>query len=227
MSRIQLLEDDESIASSLKTQLSQLGFETQLSTTLSEFRNQDLRDAHVFILDIGLPDGSGFDVVSDIRKASQAPIIFMTALNSAENRLRGYELGAHEFIPKPFHFKELLLRLRHVLNGAPLPQVAVSLPGGNLDLEKMCFESKTGEISFIAVKDFRVLQMLISESPRPVTRDQLLDHVWGEDKFPSQRTIDNSIVRLRQMIGDEGGAIIRSIRGLGYQWVLDKEKKDL
>lgn len=226
MADLLILEDDISIGTSLVSQLRQEGFEVHLSPTVAEFKNQSLKGVRAFILDVGLPDGSGFDVVPLIRAQSKAPIVLMTALNSAENRLRGFELGAHEFIPKPFLFKELLLRLRHVLDEAPPQRQSLQLPQGTLDLEKMSFESRSGEISFFAVKDFRVLQMLIRESPKPVSRDQILDHVWGEDKFPSQRTIDNVIVRIRQLIGDESGEIIRSIRGFGYQWILEPERKD-
>ena len=220
MAKIFLVEDDQTIATTLQRRLAEENFQVTLSQTIADFKAQAITDADVFILDVGLPDGSGFDLVTWIRQSSKAPIIFTTALNSAENRLKGYELGAHEFIPKPFLFQELLLRLRHVLHEAPVRNV-IKLPKGALDLDKMCFEGSDGGVSFVAAKDFRVLQLLIQEYPKPVSRDQMLDLIWGEDKFPSQRTIDNCIVRLRQTIGDEDGDIIRSIRGVGYQWVPD------
>lgn len=220
MAKIFLVEDDQTIATTLQRRLAEENFRVVLSQTITEFKAQAIADADVFVLDVGLPDGSGFDLVNWIRESSRAPIIFTTAMNSAENRLKGYELGAHEFIPKPFLFQELLLRLRHVLHEAPVRNL-IKLPKGSLDLDKMCFEGADGGVSFVAAKDFRVLQLLIQQYPKPVSRDQMLDLIWGEDKFPSQRTIDNCIVRLRQTIGDEDGDIIRSIRGVGYQWVPD------
>lgn len=95
----------------------------------------------------------------------------------------------------------------------------IDLPSGQLDLERMCFTDESGGITFFAPKDFRVLQMLIEHSPKPVHRDEILDKVWGLDNFPTQRTIDNAIVRIRQTIRDDEGAIVRSVRGVGYQWV--------
>ncbi len=218
MVEVILVEDDVTIATSLSRSLAEEGFSVRLCQSVREFKQQSLDKVDVFILDIGLPDGSGLDLVQWIRLTTAAPIVFTTALNTAENRLKGLELGAHEFIPKPFLFRELLLRLRHVLNELPKRQT-IRIPSGVLDLDKMCFEGHAGQVAFFSSRDFRVLQVLLDAAPKPVSRDQMLDLVWGEEKFPTHRTIDNCIVRLRQIVGDEDGQIIRSIRGVGYQWV--------
>jgi DNA-binding response OmpR family regulator len=94
----------------------------------------------------------------------------------------------------------------------------LELSFGFLDLQKMCVEHRSGQTSFIALRDFRVLEVLIEHSPKPVSRDEILDLIWGEDQFPTQRTVDNCIVRLRQLLQDESGELIRSVRGMGYQW---------
>lgn len=225
--KIHLVEDDPAIASNLIAQLTSEEFEVLHSNNIAHFKKQTHNFVQAFVLDVGLPDGTGFDLVPLIREKSSAPILFMTALNTAENRLKGFELGAHEFIPKPFLFKELLLRLRHVLEETPQRLTNLRLKTGTLDLDKMCFESNSGSSSFIPARDFRVLQLLIQEAPKPVSRDHILDTVWGEDKFPTHRTIDNVIVRLRQTIGDEEGLVIRSIRGIGYQWTPESETESV
>lgn len=220
MNRLLLVEDDSSLGSSLLERLKAESFDVVWAQSLAEARTSlQTHKPDLVILDIGLPDGSGLDLAREIKDKSALPIIFMTAWNTAENRLEGYEIGAEEFIPKPFHFRELLLRLNHVLQNHQVTS-QIKLPQGLLDLEKMCFQDDNGQMTFLANRDFQVLQLLIESSPKPVTRDEILDKVWGLESFPSHRTVDNSILRLRQALRDEQGHLIRSVRGLGYQWIL-------
>lgn len=223
--RILLTEDDLTLGQGLQERLQKEGYHVTWCRSLKESRLQMGEFDHtrdhfdLAVLDLGLPDGSGFDLAKDL-KGRGLPVVMMTALNSAENRLEAYEIGSEEFIPKPFHFRELLLRIQHVLEAhskSPAPS-HLELPGGTLDLEKMCFSDREGGITFFAPKDFRVLKILIQESPKPVHRDQILEQAWGVDSFPTQRTIDNSIVRIRQTLLDPEGEIVRSVRGIGYQW---------
>lgn len=219
MKSILLLEDDLSLGQSLQERLGQEKYQVTWVQTVLEAKNSlATTKFDICILDLGLPDGSGFEVAKEIKAKSETPILFLTAWNTAENRLEGYELGAAEFIPKPFHFRELLLRLKHVLESHQ-PQKKIKLPAGTLDLEKMCFTSNSGEMTFLANRDFQVLQLLIDSSPKPISRDDILNQVWGFEAFPSHRTVDNAILRLRQSLRDENDQLIRSVRGLGYQWV--------
>jgi DNA-binding response OmpR family regulator len=214
-----LVEDDVSLGQNLKERLTQENFDVLWGSSLAEAREHLRgRDPDLVILDLGLPDGSGFDLAREIKSGKGFPILFLTAWNTAENRLEGYELGAEEFIPKPFHFRELLLRIQHVLSTHTSSSV-LHLPAGDLDLAKMCFTARGGQMTFLALRDFQVLKLLIESAPRAVTRDEILDQVWGQETFPSHRTVDNTIVRLRQALRDEAGDLIRSVRGLGYQWV--------
>ena len=216
-----LVEDDPSLAKSLVERLQQEKFQVFWASSLAtarEFLQKQKPD--LVILDIGLPDGSGLDLAREIKKLGDLPLLFLTAWNTAENRLEGYEIGAEEFIPKPFHFRELLLRIQHVLKNHSTPMI-LQLPAGTLDLQKMCFIGKKGEMTFLANRDFQILKFLIDSAPKAVTRDEILDDVWGQEAFPSHRTVDNCIVRLRQALRDESGELIRSVRGLGYQWVYE------
>ncbi|MBU6374777.1 MAG: response regulator transcription factor [Bdellovibrionales bacterium] len=229
MTRLLLVEDDLSLGATLKEGLEGKGFHVDWTKSSAETRRLlqsstgGDRSFSIALLDVGLPDGSGFDLASEIRQSKSFPFLFMTAMNSAENRLTGYELGAEEFIPKPFHFRELLLRIDHVLKShSPQKPIRIPLPKQMiLDLDKMCVEQSSGEIGFLSLRDFRVLKLLIERSPKPVSRDEMLDLIWGDDQFPSQRTVDNCIVRLRQILGDQEGTLIRSVRGMGYQWILN------
>jgi len=215
-----LVEDDASLGQSLVERLSGENFEVLWAQSLQESRLKLAQQTPALILlDVGLPDGSGFTLAREIKLSHPTiPLLFLTAWNTAENRLEGYEIGAEEFIPKPFHFRELLLRIQHVLKQHQTP-LTLQLPAGRLDLQKMCFTGEAGQMTFIATRDFQVLKLLIESAPKVVTRDEILNQIWGEESFPSHRTVDNTMVRLRQALRDEAGELIRSVRGLGYQWV--------
>ncbi len=218
MARVLLVEDDRSLGTTLAERLAKEGLDVRWAETFQAGRDAALAESFdLAIVDVMLPDGSGFDLAPEIRKRSLTPIMFMTALNSAESRLTGFELGADEYLPKPFHLKEFILRVRHVLTTQPSRR---RLAAGEavVDLDAMAVDRPSHPRTFLQVRDARVLQMLVEAAPRAVGRSEILDRVWGEHQFPTPRTVDNAIVRLRQALGDEDGTIIRSVRGIGYQW---------
>ncbi len=221
MTRLLLVEDDRSLGATLRERLAREGYEVVWVETqaraVAEFKSVwwDL-----VILDVGLPDGSGFDLAREIKSSSATPIVFMTALGSAENRLEGFEIGAEEFIPKPFHLRELLIRVRHVLdNHAVKPHIGCNQRV--IDLNSRAIVQPDGEREYPPFKEFQMLQLLIVAAPRVVSRDEILDALWGEESVPNHRTVDNMIVKLRHSLGDAGGQYIRSVRGVGYQWSAD------
>jgi len=223
MKRLLLVEDDRSLGATLHERLLREPYDVawvetgqRALTKLSE----GLWD--LVILDIGLPDGSGFELARHIKQSSSVPIMFMTALSTAEHRLEGFEIGAEEFVPKPFHLRELLLRVKHVLDRHPVRH-QVSCNGRVIELENRAIVQPDGRREHPAARDFELLQLLITGSPGVISRNQILDVLWGEDKFLNQRTIDNMIVRLRQSLGDTNSTFIRSVRGIGYQWCGDAE----
>lgn len=218
--KILLVEDDTSLGETLQERLQKESYKVSWAQSCKQaLENLKNEKYQIAILDIGLPDGSGFDLAKSIRDQQNIPFLFMTAMNTAENRLEGYEIGADEFIPKPFHLKELLMRVQHVISNH-VRENLIRVGGLSLDLEKMSMTDSSGKITFIATRDFQVLNLLISHAPKAVSRDEILDLVWGEDQFPTARTVDNCILRLRQLFNDNQGEIIRSVRGIGYQWIL-------
>jgi two-component system phosphate regulon response regulator PhoB len=223
MKRLLLVEDDRSLGATLCERLQRENYEVSWAETKQRALKtlaEGLWD--LVILDIGLPDGSGFELARHIKASTSLPIMFMTALSTAEHRLEGFEIGAEEFIPKPFHLQELLLRVRHVLENHPVHR-QISCNERMIELENRVIVQPNGQREHPAARDFDLLKLLITSSPRVVSRNQILDVLWGEDKFLNQRTVDNMIVRLRQMLGDAHSTCIRSVRGIGYQWGGDEE----
>ena len=225
MTRVLLVEDDPSLGRTLAERLEKEKLVVQWAQTVADAKAQlGSGDWDLAILDVKLPDGSGFALARHMRKTTAIPIMFMTALNSAENRLEGFEIGADEYLPKPFHLKEFMIRVRHVLD-RPRATHPLRVHGHVVDLDAMSIEGPDGRKTFLQVRDSRVLRILIGAAPRVVDRADILDRVWGEDQFPTSRSVDNTIVRLRQVLNDEDGRLIRSVRGVGYQWAAGEDRE--
>jgi DNA-binding response OmpR family regulator len=218
MKSILLVEDDRSLGATLRDRLAREGYDVSWvetkQRTMAKF-DEGLWD--LIILDVSLPDGSGFEIAREVKTKSTVPIMFMTALGTAENRLEGFEIGAEEFIPKPFHLRELLLRVQHVFERHPVRHQIVC-NGRTVELDSRTIVQPNGEREHLPARDFELLELLITSAPRAVSRNEIIDKLWGEDKLGNQRTVDNMIVHLRQSIGDTNSEIIRTVRGVGYQW---------
>jgi DNA-binding response OmpR family regulator len=219
MNHLLLVEDDLSLGQTLTERLEKQPYKVTWAKSLSQARESVQKDQFdLIILDVGLPDGSGFDFAREVKKTRLAPFIFMTAMAGAPQRLEGFELGAEEFIPKPFHLKEMLIRVRHVLENHA-KKTSLKVGSRTIDFQRMAIIDSSGAADYLPARDFQLLEFLIQASPRVVSRDEILEALWGSEKFPSNRTIDNVIVRLRSLLGEEGNQCIRSVRGVGYQWV--------
>lgn len=228
MKSLLLVEDDRTLAETLSERLTKEGYTVTWADRAERAKDEVSRQRFdLMILDVGLPDGNGFEFARGLRALPagtlnrETPFVFLTAMTSAEYRLEGYELGAEEYIPKPFHLRELLLRVKHVLDNHASPAV---LDLGDRVIFWDAFEVRASNAATAEVlerlqpRDGVLLQLLVSRSPAVVSRDEILNKIWGEENFPSSRTVDNAIVRLRQALGDTHAARIRSVRGVGYQW---------
>lgn len=233
--RILLVEDDPGLGSTLLERLQSESYETVLATTKAKAAHEfeislKERAFDLVVLDIGLPDGSGMDFARDIRLHSTVPIVFLSAMNSAGYRLEGFEIGAEDYIPKPFHLKELLLRIKKVLSNQGV-QGSISFGSFIVDFEGRSAmragvataHSQALSPVFFSSKDFDVLKYLIEAYPRIVSRQELLRNVWKDtEEAQTGRTVDNCIVRLRQQLKAFEPDCIRSARGIGYQWLIEK-----
>jgi DNA-binding response OmpR family regulator len=224
MKSLLLVEDDRTLAETLTERLQKEGYAVDWADSVKSASSR-LSDHRydLVIFDVGLPDGSGFDLARKLRSGEltavnrSAPFVFLTAMTSAEYRLEGYELGAEEYIPKPFHLKELLLRVKHVLENHSSKSI-LQLEDREIDWDALEVRAAGQVVDRIQIRDAMLLRLLVSRSPAVVSRDEILDKIWGESNFPSSRTVDNAVVRLRQALGEKSAGRIRSVRSVGYQW---------
>ena len=219
MAAVLLVEDDPSLGRSLVERLAQEGYQTVLAATCQEATA--LSAAQRFdlaIVDVGLPDHSGFTLARHLKDSSNTAIVFLTAMNSAEYRLEGFEIGADDYIPKPFHLKELLLRIARVLDARKISSM-ISSAGVILNMEARTLQLPDGKLCNPQQRDLDVLAILIRAQPKALTRREILQALFSDQReLPTERTIDNSVVRLRELLGTELQKRLHSVRGIGYRW---------
>jgi len=222
MKKIAVIEDDADLYSLLQYNLEKEGFVMIGSKTgkgaleLCRCERPDL-----IILDIMLPDSDGLDICKGIRSNSDLahiPVIFLTARASEADRIVGLELGANDYIVKPFFIRELIARIKiHFRGQQPVTKL---LKAGELELDRSrCQVRLSGHELSLTATEFRLLEFLMSRPGVVFSREQLLDAVWGHDRAVTDRTVDVYVLRLRQKIEAEAGiAFIRSVRGFGYSF---------
>jgi two-component system, OmpR family, alkaline phosphatase synthesis response regulator PhoP len=224
--RLLLLEDERNVAETLIERLGAAGFAVTRADSLASARRAIAEGSfQLAILDVGLPDGSGFELARQLRaRAPATAIVFLTAHANPEDRIRGLELGADDYVAKPFHFRELLLRIQNCLKRAQdLAQVPGEMRGqvhigrALVDFERFV-ATVDGATQALTHKECAVLRLLAERVGKAVSRDEMLDRAWSADEFPTSRTIDNFIVRLRRLVEVDAAdpRVIRSIRGVGY-----------
>ena len=220
MTAIFLLEDNDSLGKSLEQRLGQEGYEVLWAKSIAEGKALfGQKPADLAVVDVSLPDGNGFEFARTVIQPLRTPIVFLSAFSSAEYRLEGYDSGAADYIPKPFHLRELLLRIKKVIDASKSAKT-IRIGELILNLESMAIQNASGEQAVLPRREFELLQFLIRSAPKIVSREEILAQVWGDDHTGSTtRTVDNAIVRLRQALGEEGSRRIRSVRSVGYQWV--------
>lgn len=228
-SRILFVEDEKNVGSTLVERLEKEGFEVVWETTVEGAKLEiSNRSFDLALLDVGLPDGSGFDVASHLRKTRPTTaMIFLTAFGTAEDRIRGLELGAEDYVVKPFHLKELILRVRNGLKRAKYLQMGLeesnsTVTVGRAKINFLRFEAEVdSQIHPLTHKETALLRLLVERRGCVVSRDEILNHAWSEDEFPTPRTVDNFVMRLRRLVefNPEQPEVIKSIRGIGYQLV--------
>jgi DNA-binding response OmpR family regulator len=224
--RILVVEDELNVGSTLAERLEREGFEVVWTRGVQETRDA-LKDRRfdLALLDVGLPDGSGYSLAESLRADHRATaIIFLTAHGNPEDRVRGLEMGAEDYIVKPFHLKELLLRIRRSLQRARyfsdlagVEAQPVRVGQALIHFSKFSAEA-AGVTHTLSHKECELLKLLVDRKGRVVKRDEILNHVWSENEFPSPRTIDNFIMRLRRIVevDSENPTVIKSVRGVGY-----------
>ena len=221
---ILIVEDEPDIRKNLKYNISREGFDVITAGSLSESEEiVNSNSISLVILDLMLPDGSGLDLCKKFKsnsKTESIPIIILTAKDDEVDRVVGFELGADDYVTKPFSVRELILRIKAVLKRGQTKKevVEVERQFGDLsmDIESHEVYVNNDEIDLTAL-EFRLLRHLVDRRGRVQSRDQLLSDVWGYSSEVTTRTVDTHIKRLREKLGPMG-KYVQTIRGVGYKF---------
>lgn len=216
-----ILEDDAAIGMGLSYALENEGYQTTIATTVGEALKLAKEKAFsLYILDLTLPDGSGYDVCKAIRQKTDAPVLFLTAYDDEVNVVMGLELGADDYISKPFRIKELLARIKSVMRRCKMDSPDGSVRIKNLEIrtgEAKVF--KDGKEIILTAMEYRLLLILLNNRGHILSRTALLENIWDvAGDFVNDNTLTVYIKRLRDKIEDEpeNPSIIRTVRGMGY-----------
>ena len=222
--RILLIEDEESIAEPLVEALEREGFEVVTAPTAAQGREEfRKRSPDLVLLDVMLPDGDGRDVLRDIRSTSRTPVVMLTARGEEMDRVLGLELGADDYVTKPFSAAELVARLRAVLRrteaAPPTAQQHLEVGDVRVDLDRRQV-TRGGDAIDLTVKEFDLLRLLVENAGRLVKRETLMSEVWDPNWWGSTKTLDVHVSALRKKLGDDPSSprYIHTIRGVGFRF---------
>lgn len=221
-----LLEDDDAIALGLCYSLQNEGYNVTLAKSVSEATDiVEQNDFALYILDLTLPDGSGYDVCKKIKSIGDRPVIFLTAYDDEVNVVMGFDLGADDYITKPFRLKELLVRIKSVLRRYNRTGDDATVKIKNITINtNEAKVYKNGEEIVLTAMEYRLLLILLNNRGKVLSRSQLLENIWDvEGDFVEDNTLTVYIKRLRDKIEEDAASsqIIKTVRGLGY--MIDNE----
>jgi two-component system, OmpR family, response regulator RegX3 len=223
MTRVLVVEDEESYREALSYMLSREGFEVieapDGATGIAEF---DRRGADIVLLDLMMPGLPGTEVFRQLRLRGSVPVIMLTARDTEVDKVVGLELGADDYVTKPFSHRELVARMRAVLRRGQDPELmpdVLEAAGVRMDVERHEV-SVNGQRIKLALKEFELLEMLLRNAGRVMTRGQLIDRIWGVDYVGDTKTLDVHIKRLRTKLEPDPAnpRYLITVRGLGYKF---------
>lgn len=232
--RILIIDDEENIVELLKFNLELNNYEVDFAYD-GKTGMQKIKDwkPELILLDIMLPEVDGITISQVIKKdelLKDIPIIMMTAKSQDSDKFIGFESGADDYVTKPFVVKELIYRIKAVLKRSKInpsnnqEKINAKIMVGSLTIDFKNYDvSRDGKKLELTLKEYELLKFMIENSNKVITRDQMLDKVWGYDFFGESRTLDVHIRNLRKKIGDENQNLIETIRGIGYKFNLDSK----
>ena len=222
---ILLVEDEESITTPLAEALEREGFRAEVAHTAADSLELAGRvSPDLVLLDLMLPDGSGLDVCRQLRSTSRVPIIMLTARGDEADRIVGLELGADDYVVKPFSAREVVARIRAVLRRATSEPAATAdgvLEVGDVRLDpSRRAVTRSGESLELSRKEFELLHLLMREAGSVVTRERLIDEVWDVNWFGSTKTLDVHVSALRRKLGEDPNEprYVHTVRGVGFRF---------
>lgn len=209
--KLLLIEDNKGIAKGLEFSLQGAGYETELCHNCEQAYAKIGGDYAVIIIDISLPDGNGFDLYKDIRRVNSSPVIFLTALDDEDSIVRGFDLGAEDYITKPFSTRELIARVKRLTRKS---ESTVTVGEITLDLDKQAVFKESEKVEFTAL-EYRVCSLLIQNHGAVVTREMILEKIWDiAGNYVNDNTLSVYIRRIRQKLGADQ---IKTVKGAGYR----------
>lgn len=218
MKKILLIEDNEAIIMGLKYSLEQENFQVISAKTAKESKEKlDNKNIDIVLLDVSLPDGNGFEICKEIKEKNDMPIIFLTAQDEETSIVLGLDLGADDYIVKPFRTRELISRIKSVLRryGKKEENNIIQYKDIKIDTISAKVYKNNKEIIFTSL-EYRILLMLFTNQNKLITREQLLEKIWDiAGNFVNDNTLTVYIKRIREKLDDD--SIIKTVRGLGYR----------
>ncbi|WP_420995114.1 response regulator [Cupriavidus sp. 30B13] len=231
MGRILVVDDDPNIRQLLLDYLESMGYRVQAAAGGAQMRRiLDTSPVDLIVLDLMLNGEDGLDLTRELRRVSSVPIIMLSARGGLLDRILGLEMGADDYLPKPFDPRELVAKIKVVLrrSGEALPRRAdpvayIRFAGWKLDTSMKQMLSANGLVVTLGGSDYRTLRALLDHPNRPLSREYLLDRAFGKQYTPLDRAIDVCISRLRQHLQDK--SLIRTVRNEGYMLVADVDQQ--
>jgi two-component system alkaline phosphatase synthesis response regulator PhoP len=222
--RILLVEDELSLQQMIAFNLEAEGYEVVAVNDGKKALDllPSINRFNLVILDVMMPFVSGLDVCAEIRKNSQVPVLFLSSKGTSADRIAGLKLGANDYLPKPFDLEELLLRVSILSGKNKDAEEQDSLKIGAFEVNFKTFQVtlKTTEVAVLSKREVELLKLFSKHANEVISRNQILDEVWGIDQFPTSRTIDNYILNFRKVFEEDAKnpALFHSIRGVGYKF---------
>jgi DNA-binding response OmpR family regulator len=220
--RVLIVEDEPQVAASLRELLEREGYAVTLAGSVAEAKRALADPPDVMLLDWRLPDGEGIDLLKDLRKTSDLPVLMVTARVEVIDKVLGLEIGADDYVTKPVEPRELLARIKARLrkpradaNASPSPILERSGVKIDRDARAVTHEGKSVELTRM---EFGLLVLLLENPGRVFSREELLNRVWGYERTPTTRTVDTHVAELRTKLRAD---LIESVRGIGYRLVRD------
>lgn len=222
--RILLVEDELSLQQMITFNLEVEGYEVVAVNDGKKAMDllPNINRFNLVILDVMMPFVSGLDVCAEIRKNSQVPVLFLSSKGTSADRIAGLKLGANDYLPKPFDLEELLLRVSILSGKNKESDEQDSLIIGVFEVNFKTFQvtTKQKEVAILSKREVELLKLFSKHANEVISRNQILDEVWGIDQFPTSRTIDNYILNFRKIFEEDAKnpVLFHSIRGVGYKF---------
>ena len=216
--RILLVEDNEAIIMGLEYLLTQEGYQAETARSIKEaYADVERETVDLILLDISLPDGSGFDFCKYVKKHNDIPVIFLTAREEETDVVKGLDMGADDYVVKPFRNRELISRIKNVLRRNGKGAKVLQCRDVTLNLETGKVSRGENEIALTKL-EFKILSTMLAYPGKLFTREEILASIWDiSNNFVNDNTLSVTIKRIREKLGDEDGMIIKTVRGMGYR----------